>query len=84
MTPNAQLLMLFVGLAGVLTLASATGQVLASGQLARLPNRLIINLTRRINAWWLMVALVGLAFLLGRVGIMVFTAAASFIALREW
>ncbi|MDP6706655.1 MAG: phosphatidate cytidylyltransferase [Alphaproteobacteria bacterium] len=84
MTPTAQLLMLFAGLTGVLTLASATGQVLAGGRLVRLPRPLLANLTRRINAWWLMVALVGLAFVLGQVGIIVLAALVSFAAMREW
>jgi phosphatidate cytidylyltransferase len=48
------------------------------------PNPTIDNLNSRIKAWWLMVALLGLAFALGRAGVIVLFALASLAALREF
>ena len=42
------------------------------------------NLNARINAWWVMVALIGVAFLAGRTGVILLFAFASFMALREF
>jgi phosphatidate cytidylyltransferase len=67
-----------------LVLASTVGlvlkQTLAKGQ----PHTVVDNLNARINAWWVMVALIGLAFLLGRRGVIVMFALISIAALREY
>lgn len=44
----------------------------------------IDNLVARINAWWVMVAVLAACFLLGRVATLVLFALASFLALREF
>ena len=86
MSPAAQhqTIELFAGIALVLVVASIAGavlkQVVARGQ----PNSIIDNLNTRVKAWWLMVVLIGLAFMLGRIGVMLLFLFASFAALREF
>ena len=48
------------------------------------PNAAIDNLNSRIKAWWVMVALIGIAFAFGKAGVIVLFALASFAALREF
>lgn len=74
--------LLFAGIAGVLLLASVIAEGLrwrASG-----PSAVLDNLTARIRAWWVMAAVVGLAFLCGRIGVIVLFALISLFALREF
>jgi hypothetical protein len=44
----------------------------------------IDNLVARINAWWVMVLVIGLAFLFGKAGVIVLFLLISFHALREF
>jgi len=83
MTMREQTILLFLGVGGVLLLATATGMLLARRQGAT-PSPVIDNLNKRINAWWVMVILIGIAFLFGRIGVIVLFAFASFTALREF
>jgi phosphatidate cytidylyltransferase len=76
------LLTLLAGVGGVLVLASLVGFALA--RRAGGPNAVIDNLNARIAAWWGMVALLGLAFLAGRTGVVLLFALCSFAALREF
>lgn len=48
------------------------------------PSPTLVNLTQRINAWWVMVVLMSIAFLFGKDGIIVLFAFVSFAALREF
>ena len=77
-------LMLAGAIAGVLALATLVGITLkikvAKGQ----PHGVIDNLNTRVSAWWVMAALLGLALLAGRTGVVVLFAFASFAALREF
>jgi phosphatidate cytidylyltransferase len=88
MTPFQQTLYLFGGLAAVLTIASLAGWWLARRDAARHPGAeqspVIANLNARIWAWWVMIALIGLAFVFGKSGVIVLFAFASFAALREF
>jgi len=83
MTAREQTLGLFGSILAVLVAASLVGFVLDRRQGAA-PNPTIENLNSRIKAWWVMVALVGLAFLIGKTGVIVLFALASFAALREF
>ena len=83
MTPGQQTLYLFLGIGCVLLVASAVGFVLAR-RAGPAPNPVIENLNQRIKAWWVMVILVGIAFLFGTIGVIVLYAIASFTALREF
>jgi phosphatidate cytidylyltransferase len=76
-----QTLALFGGITAILVAASLIGYLLAL-RLAESP--VVGNLNARIKAWWVMVALIGLAFALGKAGIIVLFALASFAALREF
>jgi phosphatidate cytidylyltransferase len=76
--------LLAAGVIGVLALASAVGWVLKTTLAAGGPHAAIDNLNARVKAWWLMVAVIGLALLAGRTGVIVLFAFASFVALREY
>ncbi|WP_454254048.1 phosphatidate cytidylyltransferase [Pseudomonas sp. Marseille-Q8238] len=76
-------LLLFVGIGAILLLASLIGYVLKrrSGDT---PNSVIDNLNARINAWWVMVLVIGIAFMFGKNGVIVLFYCVSFYALREF
>jgi len=80
-TAGQQTLALFGGITAILLAASLIGFLLTL-RLAESP--VVGNLNARIKAWWVMVALIGLAFSLGKAGIIVLFALASFAALREF
>ena len=84
MTASQQTVALFSGVAVVLVVASVVGYILHRRFSAKGPNPTIDNLNSRIRAWWLMVALLGLAFAFGRAGVIVLCALASLAALREF
>ena len=76
--------LLFAGIGGVLVVASSIAALLkwrvADGQ----PHSVIDNLVSRINAWWVMVIAIGLAFIFGKRGVHVLFFLISFYALREF
>lgn len=76
-------LLLFLGIFAVLTLATLIAETLR-WRLHGRPNAVIDNLVARIRAWWLMAALVGLAFWTGRAGVVGLFFCISFFALREF
>ncbi len=85
LTPFARTtLSLFAGIGGVLLFASTVAWLLkwrvARGQ----PHGVIDNLNARINAWWVMVGVIGLAFCFGKGGVVVLFFLISFYALREF
>jgi len=75
---------LFGGILAVLAAASLVGWVLARRQPAGVPSPVIDNLNARIRAWWVMAALIGVAFVLGNPGVVVLFALVSFAGLREF
>lgn len=75
-------LTLFMGIGLILLLASLIGWLLR-WRLGR-DNSVVANLNARINAWWVMVAVIGLAFLGGHTGIVLLFTLISFCALREF
>jgi phosphatidate cytidylyltransferase len=76
-----QTLLLFGGITAILVAASLIGFVLT---LRYAESLVVANLNARIRAWWVMVALIGLAFALGKAGVITLFAIASFAALREF
>jgi phosphatidate cytidylyltransferase len=74
--------MVFACLGGVLLFASLIGAALRWKLGAE--NGVVANLNARINAWWVMIAVIGLAFLGGRTGVEVLFFFVSFFALREF
>ncbi|WP_428426171.1 phosphatidate cytidylyltransferase [Pararhizobium sp.] len=83
-TASSDLLTLVFGIFGVLIFASAIGYVLQRRFAATGPNAAVDNLNARIKAWWVMVILIGIAFIAGRVGVLILFAFCSFAALREF
>jgi len=78
------LALLLGGVAGILVLATLIGQVLRARLDPSGTNTVIENLNARIAAWWGMVALLSIAFLAGRTGVILLFALLSFAALREF
>jgi phosphatidate cytidylyltransferase len=83
MSVGTHTLMLLGGIVAVLLVASLIGWLLKH-RTAGAPSATIENLNTRIRAWWVMVALIALAFALGKPGVILFFAFASFGALREF
>ncbi len=75
-------LQLFIGIGVVLLAASIIGALLR-WRMGR-ENSVVANLNARINAWWVMVAIIGIALLGGHTGVVVLFGLISFIALREF
>jgi phosphatidate cytidylyltransferase len=72
---------LFGGILGLLVLATLIGWLLRR----RAPNDdTIANLNARVNAWWVMVAIIAVNFLLGTNATVILFALASVFALREF
>ena len=84
MTVQQHTWLLFAGIGGILVLASLAGYALKQRVAHGLPHPSIDNLNARVEAWWVMVAVIGLAFLFGKGGVIVMFALASFTALREY
>ncbi|WP_371225238.1 phosphatidate cytidylyltransferase [Roseovarius sp. 2305UL8-3] len=79
---HSELMTLLMAVLAVLVTASAVGFVLA--RLKGADNPVIENLNARINAWWVMAIVLGLAFWWGRPGVILLFAICSFAALREF
>jgi phosphatidate cytidylyltransferase len=75
---------LFLGVTAVLVLASGVAAVLKWRVAQGEPHSVIDNLNARINAWWVMVGALGLAFLMGKAGVVLLFFLISFYALREF
>lgn len=77
-------LTLFGGVFAVLVTASLVGRGLEHWVARGEPHAVIDNLNARVNAWWVMVLVIGLAFVFGRGGVIVLFFFISFYALREF
>ncbi|OYY93664.1 MAG: phosphatidate cytidylyltransferase [Hydrogenophilales bacterium 28-61-23] len=77
-------LALVQGILGVLILGSVVAMLLKVWVAKRRPHALIDNIAARVMAWWAIALAVGLAFWMGRIGVCLLFAAASFVALREF
>jgi phosphatidate cytidylyltransferase len=83
-TAQSDLISLVLGIGGVLILASVIGFVLQIRLSPDGSNAVVENLNARIKAWWVMVILIGIAFLAGRIGVIILFGFCSFAALREF
>jgi phosphatidate cytidylyltransferase len=72
------------GVACILVLASAVGMALKILVARGAPHSVIDNLNSRVNAWWVMVAVIGLALLGGKTGVILLFAFVSLTAMREY
>ena len=84
MTAAQQTVALFGGIVAVLTLASVAAYLAGRRFAPDEPNPTLDNINSRIRSWWVIVALMGLAFTLGKGGVIVLFALASLAALREF
>ncbi len=84
MTGAPHIVLLLGGVAAILILATLIGQILRARLDPGGTNPVIENLNARIAAWWGMVALLAIAFLAGRTGVILLFALLSFAALREF
>jgi phosphatidate cytidylyltransferase len=82
MVPN--LFWLLAGVGGILVLATFIGEILRLRLSPDRTNPVIENLNARIAAWWVMISLLAIAFMAGRVGVVLLFALCSFAALREF
>src|SRR5690625_465064 len=83
MSQTTQTLLLFVGIGIALLTATLIGRLLAT-QATDSNRNTIINLNDRINAWWVMAALIGIAFIFGKPGVLILFFLVSMLALREF
>src|SRR5262249_32818322 len=83
-SPHPDLLTLLAGFAPILAAASAIRYARQWRLSPDGSNAAIENLNDRIRAWWVMVALIGLALIGGRTGVTLLFAGCSFAALREF
>ena len=81
---NSDLMTLVAGIFGVLIVASVIGYILQQRFSPNGSNAAVENLNARIKAWWVMVILIGLAFIAGRIGVLILFGFCSFAALREF
>ncbi|KAA0683690.1 phosphatidate cytidylyltransferase [Neorhizobium sp. P12A] len=79
-----ELIDLVLGIFPLLGVASVVGYVLQKRLSPDGTNAAIENLNARIKAWWVMVILIGIAFMAGRIGVLLLFAFCSFAALREF
>ncbi|WP_010487911.1 phosphatidate cytidylyltransferase [Pseudomonas sp. S9] len=75
--------LVFAGIGIVLLVASCIGWLL-KWRFGNQPSPVIDNLNARINAWWVMVVVIGIAFMFGNIGVIVLFYLVSFCALREF
>ncbi len=84
MTPLEKFTWLMAGIAALLTLASSLGYVLSRRATSAEGRATMDNLRQRVCAWWVMIAVFAVAFLLGSTATLVLFALMSFFALREF
>jgi phosphatidate cytidylyltransferase len=81
---SRELYLLFGGLGALLLIASGIGALLARRASTPAGVETVRNLVERINAWWVMVAVLAAAFLLGRTVTLVVFGLMAWFALREF
>lgn len=83
LSTHAQTRLLFAGIAAVLVVATVIAETLR-WRARHAPSTVLANLVSRIRAWWVMAAVVALAFFFGRTGVVLLFALVSLFALREF
>ncbi|MBZ9852434.1 phosphatidate cytidylyltransferase [Mesorhizobium sp. CA13] len=78
------MMVLVLGVCGILLAASFVGHILERRLSPEGSNPAIENLNARINAWWVMAILIAIAFIAGRIGVLLLFGFCSFAALREF
>lgn len=81
---TSDILLLTLGAFGIMMGLTMLGEILRARQTGDEPNPVLDTYMTRVGSWWGMIALIGLALLSGKVGVMILFAFASFAALREF
>ena len=81
---TTDIIWLTLGAFFILVALTFLGEVLRARQEPDTQNPVLETYMTRVQSWWGMVALIGFAMLLGKVGVIVLFAFASFAALREF
>ena len=81
---DQRFLYLFVGVGGILLLASAIGFVLSRRVTSEGGAETVRNLNQRVKAWWVMVLIFAIAFAFGEIVTLVLFGLTSFYCLREF
>jgi phosphatidate cytidylyltransferase len=84
MTPRQKMIWVFGGVLALLVVASVAGAVLGKRAKSERSRATVENLKARVNAWWVMIVVLAVAFALGKTATLVLFAFASFFALREF
>lgn len=84
MTPMEKFKWLIGGIVVLLTLGSIAGRLLARRANSDEARATVVNLQQRVRAWWVMIGVFVVAFLLGQNTTIVLFALMSFFALREF
>ena len=78
---TADILLLAFGSFGILIALTVVGEILRARQPVHEANPVLDTYMTRVQSWWGMVAFVGIALLLGKIGVMVLFAFASFASI---
>lgn len=81
---TADLLLLVLGVMGIMLALTMLGEFIRMLQDPDTPNPVLETYMTRVNSWWAIVILVGLALISGPVGVIILFLFASFAALREF
>ena len=84
LTPQQMTASLFAGIGAILVIASLAGYALKTVVAKGQPHGVIDNLNARIKAWWVMVLVIGFAFIFGKPGVTLLFLFISFAAMREF
>ena len=81
---TSDLMMLLFASFGILFVLTVAGEVIRAQQEANYDNPILDTYQTRVQSWWAMVSLMGVALLSGKIGVMILFAFASFAAMREF
>jgi phosphatidate cytidylyltransferase len=74
----------FGGVTALLLIASAAGAILGKRARSESGHATVENLKARVNAWWVMIAVLAITFALGETATLIVFTLVSFFALREF
>jgi phosphatidate cytidylyltransferase len=83
MSANEKFVWLMGGIAAVLVVASLVSRILRARAGGESSRAVVDNLGQRVRAWWVMVAIFAVAYVLGKIATLVMFGLISFVALRE-
>ncbi|MFC4311263.1 phosphatidate cytidylyltransferase [Steroidobacter flavus] len=84
MTLREKMFWVFGGVIALLAIASVAGAILGKRARSDSGRATVENLKARVNAWWVMIAVLAVTFALGETATLVVFAFVSFFALREF